>query len=179
MSTYIQASINTSTSTLVNASENKRPTVDKLPSKAKVVICGGGAQGAAIAYKLAEAGWGGDVLLIEQGELGGGTTWHATGLMGILKPSPLETRIAVMSRDLYLQLEERGWYTGFKQCGSLYVAKKKDRMYQYKKMLSCAVQHNIECKLLSPDQVGFPVYTVAVVCGRSRSTVDWSGLRTC
>ena len=45
----------------------------------KVVICGGGAQGAAIAYKLAEAGWGNEVVLIEQGQLGGGTTWHATG----------------------------------------------------------------------------------------------------
>ena len=67
-----------------------------------------------------------------QGELGGGTTWHATGLMGILKSSPLETKIACMSRDLYLKLEERGWYTGFKQCGSLYVASKKDRMYQYR-----------------------------------------------
>ena len=107
-----------------NASENRRPTTKVLPHKARVVICGGGAQGAAIAYKLAEAGWGSDVLLIEQGELGGGTTWHATGLMGILKPSQLETRIAVMSRDLYMQLEDRGWYTGFKQCGSLYVAKK-------------------------------------------------------
>jgi len=154
MSTYIQASIKSTTSSnLINASENRRPTSNKLPSKAKVVICGGGAQGAAIAYKLAQAGWGHDVLLIEQGELGGGTQWHATGLMGILKPSPLETRIAVMSRDLYMQLEEKGWYTGFKQCGSLYVAKKKDRMYQYKKMLACAVQHNLECKLLSPAQV--------------------------
>ena len=92
--------------------------------------------------------------MIDQAELGGGTTCHATGLMGILKPSQLETRIAVMSRDLYCQLEERGWYTGFNKCGSLYVAKKKDRMYQYKKMVSCAVQHNLECKILDPDQVG-------------------------
>merc|ERR1719228_37572 len=98
MSTYIQASIkSTSSSSLINASENRRTTSQTLPAKAKVVICGGGAQGAAIAYKLAQAGWGPDVLLIEQGELGGGTTWHATGLMGILKPSQLETRIAVMS----------------------------------------------------------------------------------
>jgi len=37
-----------------------------LPSKAKVVICGGGAQGAAIAYKLAQRGLGSDIVLIEQ-----------------------------------------------------------------------------------------------------------------
>ena len=111
-------------------------------------------QGAAIAYKLAEAGWGQNVLLLEQGDLGGGTTWHATGLMGILKPNHLETKIATLSRDLYKKLEEKNWYTGFKQCGSLWVAKKQDRMYQYKRMMASAVQHNIECKLLQgPDEV--------------------------
>ena len=31
---------------------SRRPTCKELPAKAKVVICGGGAQGAAIAYKL-------------------------------------------------------------------------------------------------------------------------------
>ena len=50
---------------------------------------------------LAEYGWGDGVLLLEQGELGGGTSTHATGLMGILKPSAIETRIAIISRDLY------------------------------------------------------------------------------
>ena len=154
MSTYIRAAA--VKHDLRNASEEKRNVVRTLPKKAKVVICGGGAQGAAIAYKLAEAG--GDlidqgVVLIEQGELGGGTTWHATGLMGILKPSSLETKIAVLSRDLYSTLEDKGWYTGFKKCGSLWVAKKPDRMYQYKQMVASAVQHDIKCKLLTPDMV--------------------------
>ena len=35
-----------------------------------------------------------------------------------------------MVRDLYGDLESKGWYTGFRKCGSLWVAKKKDRMYQ-------------------------------------------------
>ena len=64
MSTYIRAAaVN---SDLRNASEHKKPTCQHLPARAKVVICGGGAQGAAIAYKLALAGWGEDVVLIEQ-----------------------------------------------------------------------------------------------------------------
>merc|ERR1719370_811128 len=151
MSTYIQSKIDTAN--LINASEKRRQTAQILPERSKVVICGGGAMGAAIAYKLAEFGWGEDVVMLEQGELGGGTTWHATGLMGLLKSSPMETKIACMSRDLYLKLEERGWYTGFKQCGSLYVASKKDRMYQYRKMLAVGEQHGIEAKLLSPDEV--------------------------
>ena len=84
MSTYIQSSINTAT--LINASEKRRQTrtAQTLPSEAKVrrrtelntfwsnqpssqvVICGGGAQGAAIAYRLAEAGWGENVVMLEQ-----------------------------------------------------------------------------------------------------------------
>ena len=39
MSTYIRAAaVNND---LINASENKRPTVKSLPNSAKVVICGG------------------------------------------------------------------------------------------------------------------------------------------
>lgn len=50
---------------MIYASDLERPS-SELPSKAKVVICGGGAQGAAIAYKLAQRGLGSDVVLIEQ-----------------------------------------------------------------------------------------------------------------
>ena len=91
MSTYIQSSINTAT--LINASEKRRQTrtAQTLPSEAKVgrsfcnflvktqnpppqvVICGGGAQGAAIAYRLAEAGWGDGVVMLEQVRLSSGT----------------------------------------------------------------------------------------------------------
>lgn len=37
-----------------------------LPSKAKVVVCGGGVMGAAVAYHLAKRGWGQKTVLIEK-----------------------------------------------------------------------------------------------------------------
>ena len=46
----------------------------------------------------------------------------------------------------FRELEGKGWYTGFKNCGSLYVAKKKDRMYQYRRMKAASVQFGIDCK---------------------------------
>ena len=64
MSTYLRTA--TSGNSKKYASQEERLTVEKLPKEAKVVICGGGAQGAAIAYKLAEAGWAEDVVLLEQ-----------------------------------------------------------------------------------------------------------------
>lgn len=38
----------------------------QLPKKAKVVICGGGVMGAAVAYHLAKRGWGDQTILIEK-----------------------------------------------------------------------------------------------------------------
>lgn len=37
-----------------------------LPSQAKVVVCGGGVMGAAVAYHLAKRGWGQKTVLIEK-----------------------------------------------------------------------------------------------------------------
>ena len=46
----------------------------------------------------------------------------------------------------YRELEEKGWYTGRKSCGSLYVAKTKDRMLTYKRMKAASVQFGLDCR---------------------------------
>jgi 4-methylaminobutanoate oxidase (formaldehyde-forming) len=48
---------------------------------ARVVIVGGGIVGASTAYHLTRLGVT-DVVLLEQGKLTCGTTWHAAGLVG-------------------------------------------------------------------------------------------------
>ncbi len=52
-----------------------------LPARAQVVIVGGGIVGASVAYHLTHLGMT-DVVLLEQGQLSSGTTWHAAGLVG-------------------------------------------------------------------------------------------------
>ncbi|MGA1597093.1 MAG: FAD-dependent oxidoreductase, partial [Candidatus Nanopelagicales bacterium] len=54
--------------------------MDALPTRARVVIVGGGVIGCSIAYHLTQLGVT-DVLLIEKHELTAGTTWHAAGLI--------------------------------------------------------------------------------------------------
>lgn len=53
------------------SSVEKKPDLNydgsNLPTSIKVVICGGGVMGAAVAYHLAELGWGQNTVLIEQG----------------------------------------------------------------------------------------------------------------
>ena len=64
-----------------------------LPTEARVVIVGGGIIGCSIAYHLAKMGWQ-DVVLLERKKLTSGTTWHAAGLVGQLRPSQNMTKLA-------------------------------------------------------------------------------------
>lgn len=56
----------------------------EIPRHARVVIIGGGIVGCSVAWHLTKLGWT-DVVLLEQGQLSCGTTWHAAGLVGQLR----------------------------------------------------------------------------------------------
>src|SRR6478735_6259976 len=106
-----------------------------LPSRARVVVIGGGVIGCSVAYHLAEAGCT-DVLLLERDQLTSGTTWHAAGLMvtfGSL--SETSTRMRQYTRDLYTRLEaETGLATGFMPVGFIEVAADADRLVEYRRV---------------------------------------------
>ena len=64
------------------------------------------------------------MLLLEQGKLTCGTTWHAAGLVGQMRPNRNMTRMSKYGIELYATLEaETGLATGWKQCGSVNVAR--------------------------------------------------------
>ena len=77
---------------------------EAMPSQAEIVIIGGGIVGASLAYHLTKLGKR-DVLLLEQGQLSGGTTWHAAGLVGQLRSQESMTRLIRASTELYAGLE--------------------------------------------------------------------------
>lgn len=62
------------------SSKSKRTLGMDIPSKADVVIVGGGIAGCSIAYHLTKLGIT-DVVLCERRQLTSGTTWHAAGLV--------------------------------------------------------------------------------------------------
>jgi 4-methylaminobutanoate oxidase (formaldehyde-forming) len=125
---------------------------DPLPSESKVVIVGGGVIGTSVAYHLTKLGWK-DVVLLEQGQLGGGTSWHAAGLVGRLRTSNSMTRINKYTVELYSQLEqETGHSVGWKQVGSLIVAKSEDRMIQLRRTMAMAELFGVEAHLISPKE---------------------------
>jgi pyruvate dehydrogenase phosphatase regulatory subunit len=71
--------------------------------------------------------------------LGGGTTWHASGLVGAFKPSVAQVKLAQDSIALYKELEKKGLSTGWKQCGSLSLARTRDRMTSFRRMKAQSV----------------------------------------
>src|ERR1700682_121763 len=122
------------------------------PSQANVVIIGGGIAGASIAYHLTKFGWK-DVLLLEQNQLAGGTTWHAAGLVGRLRTSNSMTKINKYSAELYAGLEkETGHNVVWKQVGSLIAGRSEERMTQLRRTTAMAALFDVEAHLISPAE---------------------------
>ena len=123
-----------------------------LPSRARIVIIGGGIIGASVAYHLTKLGYT-DLVLLEQGRLSSGTTWHAAGLVGQLRSSESGTRLVQYSAQLYSELEEEtGLGTGFKRCGGVTVARTADRMVQLQRTAAAAEAYDLQCELISADR---------------------------
>src|SRR5688500_14830883 len=126
--------------------------MDSLPTQARVVIVGGGIVGCSVAHHLTKLGWR-DVVVIEQGRLSGGTTWHAAGLVGQLRSHANMTRLIRASTELYAGLEAKtGLATGWKQCGSLTVATTPERMTMLRRTASMARAQGVPIELLSPRE---------------------------
>ena len=139
----------------------------ELPDRARVVIIGGGVIGASVAYHLTRLGWT-DVLVVEQGTLSCGTTWHAAGLVGQLRATESGTRLVQYSTELYARLEhETGLSAGFKRCGGVTVARTEDRMTQLRRTAATAEAFDLECELLTPAQARdrYPVMQVEDLVG--------------
>lgn len=121
----------------------------RLPDRARVVVIGGGIIGCSVAYHLAHLGWT-DVVLLEQGSLSCGTTWHAAGLVGQLRATEASTRLVQYSTDLYSRLEaETGLGTGYRVTGGLTLARSGDRMTQLRRTAASAAAYGLDCELLT------------------------------
>ncbi|MFI6601586.1 FAD-dependent oxidoreductase [Nonomuraea sp. NPDC050536] len=128
--------------------------IKALPSRAQVVIIGGGIVGCSVAYHLAELGWT-DVVVLEQGQLSCGTTWHAAGLVGQLRSTESMTKLIQYSTDLYGRLEaETGFGTGWKRCGSVSVARTPERMTQLRRTAAQARNYGITAEIITPAEAG-------------------------
>jgi 4-methylaminobutanoate oxidase (formaldehyde-forming) len=124
-----------------------------LPDRAQIVVIGGGIIGCSTAYHLARDHKA-DVLLLEQGQLTSGSTWHAAGLVGQLRSSASITQVLKYSVELYKRLaEETGLETGWKMTGCLRLATTPDRWTEFRRLATTARSFGMEMHLIPPDEV--------------------------
>ncbi|MEX1180205.1 MAG: FAD-dependent oxidoreductase [Cucumibacter sp.] len=124
-----------------------------LPSHARMVVIGGGIIGCSTAYHLARDHKA-EVILLEQGKLTSGSTWHAAGLVGQLRSSASITQVLKYSVELYKRLkEETGLDSGWKMTGCLRLATNQDRWTEFRRLATTAGSFGMEMELISPQEV--------------------------
>uniref|UniRef100_UPI00398F1D0D sarcosine dehydrogenase, mitochondrial isoform X3 n=1 Tax=Pristiophorus japonicus TaxID=55135 RepID=UPI00398F1D0D len=146
---------------------SKGPT-KPLPTCADVVVMGGGSLGCHTVYHLAKMGIT-NVVLLERDKLTAGTTWHTAGLLWQLRPSDIEIELLshtrqVVSKDLEA---ETGLHTGWIENGGLFIASNKQRLDEYKRLMSLGKVYGIESHVLSPAETKdlYPLMNVSDLYG--------------
>ncbi|MGC8477975.1 MAG: NAD(P)/FAD-dependent oxidoreductase, partial [Acetobacteraceae bacterium] len=133
----------------------------------RVGLVGGGVAGCSVAYHLTKLGVK-DVVLLERKQLTCGTTWHAAGLVGQLRATRNLTELAKYTADLFHSLEsETGQATGFKQNGSISVAKTAERFEELKRGASMGKTFGLSIDVLSPAEIHarWPLLEVGDIVG--------------
>lgn len=123
----------------------------ELPSRARVVIVGGGVVGTAVAYHLTRRGIT-DVVLLERASLTSGTTWHAAGLITRARPTEAMRRIVGQSLEVFADLESQGGI-GYTRTGTIHLVAEQVRWEELRRQAASMTAEGIRTELLEPDQI--------------------------
>lgn len=139
--------------TLKEEGSATRGPTKPLPQSADVVVIGGGSLGCQTTYHLAKMGMK-NVVLLERDRLTSGTTWHTAGLLWQLRPSDVEVELLAHTRNVVSQdlEEETGLHTGWIENGGLFIASNKQRLDEYKRLMSLGKVYGVESYVLSPAE---------------------------
>jgi sarcosine oxidase subunit beta len=125
-----------------------------LPSRASVVIVGGGVIGASIAFHLAEAGMDG-VLLVERDALASGSTSRAAGGVRTQFSDELNIRIALRSIEAFEAFGERpGWEIDLHQVGYLFLLTTPEQVETFGHSIALQNSLGVPSRLLTPAEAG-------------------------
>lgn len=142
--------------------------------RASVVIVGGGVVGTSAAFHLAEAGVS-DVLLLEQAELGSGSTVRAAGGFRAQFSDELNIAIALRSIAAFEAFAERpGWDIGLHQDGYLFLLTNEDDVELFQRTAELQRANGVPTEWLSPEQARerSPIVSVDDVLGATYCALD-------
>jgi sarcosine oxidase, subunit beta len=122
-----------------------------LPESADVVIIGGGVIGASAAFHLAEAGL--RPVLVERGELAGGSTSRAAGGVRAQFSDALNIQIAQRSLGAFRDFGQRpGWEIDFKQVGYLFVLSRASDVEVFERSIALQNEYGVPSRMISPRE---------------------------
>ncbi|MBY6160574.1 FAD-dependent oxidoreductase [Mameliella alba] len=122
------------------------------PTRARVVIIGGGVVGTSSLYHLAKKGWT-DCVLLEKNELTAGSTWHAAGNVPTFSTSWSIMNMQRYSTELYARLgDEVDYPMNYHQSGSIRLAHSKERMQEFQRACSMGRYQGIEMEIWTPEE---------------------------
>ena len=110
---------------------------EQVPSRAKIVIIGGGVGGTSVAYHLTQLGER-DVILLDRADLTSGSTFHSAGLVGQLRADPTLTKMNMHSVNLYRELEKSETPPSWIECGSIKLASTPERLEEIRRQIGWA-----------------------------------------
>ena len=122
------------------------------PTRARVVIIGGGVVGCSALYHLARKGWT-DCVLLEKNELTAGSTWHAAGNVPTFSTSWAIMNMQRYSTELYGRLgEEVDYPMNYHQSGSIRLAHSQKRVQEFERAMAMGRYQGIAMEMWSPEQ---------------------------
>ena len=141
-------------------------SVSVVPTRAKILIIGGGVGGTSVAYHLAELGEK-DVVLLDRNELTSGSTFHSAGLVGQLRADPTLTLMNMHSVDLYRKLQATDTPPSWRECGSIKLASSPERMQEIRRQIGWAKSFGLDLQEISPQEAQrlFPLIDLDGVVG--------------
>jgi len=120
--------------------------------RASAVIVGGGVVGTSIAFHLGEAGVD-DVLLLERGELGSGSTSKGAGGVRAMFSDGLNVRIALRSLEAWAAFGERpGWEIDLQRVGYLFLLSSNAEVTEFERGVEMQNRLGLPSRMVSLEE---------------------------
>ncbi|MDH4106456.1 MAG: FAD-dependent oxidoreductase, partial [Gammaproteobacteria bacterium] len=124
-----------------------------MKTQTQVLVIGGGSVGCSALYHLTQLGLT-DVVLVERDELTAGSTWHAAGNCPNFSTSWNVIKLQRHSTKLFSTLAEKvGYDINYHVTGSVRLAHTRDRVDEFRHVVSQARAQGIEFEMLSPAEI--------------------------
>jgi len=126
----------------------------EIPTKAEIVIIGGGVMGASIAYHLAADGMQGILLLEREEYFGQGATGRCAGGVRYQFATEINIRLSLVSLPMLKRFEkEIGQQIDYRECGYLFLLTREEDLEQFRRNVALQNRLGVETQWLTGEEI--------------------------